>query len=67
VNGALTAADDPDALAGALAPFLDNPDSALAMGRAARAGVSRDFAPALHLARLEEAYVEAGAKAMVAA
>jgi glycosyltransferase involved in cell wall biosynthesis len=67
VNGALTAADDPDALAGALTPFLDNPDSALAMGRAARARVAHDFSPALHLSRLEDAYIEAGAKAMVAA
>jgi glycosyltransferase involved in cell wall biosynthesis len=67
VNGALTAHDDSDALAGALAPFLDNPDAALAMGRAARAGVSRDFSPALHLSRLEGAYIEAGARALVAA
>ena len=67
VNGALTGADDPDALAGALAPFLANPDSALTMGRAARARVAQDFSPALHLARLEDSYIEAGAKAMVAA
>jgi glycosyltransferase involved in cell wall biosynthesis len=67
VNGALTEADDADALAGALAPFLDNPDSALSMGRAARAMVSQHFSPSLHLSRLEDCYLEAGVKAMVAA
>ncbi len=67
VNGALTAPEDPDALAGALAPFLENPDSALAMGRAGRARVEQDFSPTLHLARLEDYYIEAGAKAAVAA
>jgi hypothetical protein len=37
------------------------------MGRAARARVSEDFSPALHLSRLEDSYIEAGAKALVAA
>jgi glycosyltransferase involved in cell wall biosynthesis len=66
VNGALTAHDCPEALAGGLAPFLENPDAALAMGRAARARVVQDFSPALHLSRLEDSYIEAGAKALVA-
>jgi glycosyltransferase involved in cell wall biosynthesis len=61
VDGALVPPNDPDALAAALRSFLDDPERASAMGRAARAKVEERFSPGRHLARLEEIYAEAGA------
>jgi glycosyltransferase involved in cell wall biosynthesis len=58
-TGALVPPDDPQALAAALQPFLDDPAAALAMGRAGRAVVDARFAPAVHLTRLEQIYEEA--------
>jgi glycosyltransferase involved in cell wall biosynthesis len=63
VDGALVAADDPEALAAALATLLRDEALLHAYGRAGRAKVERGFAPEVHLARLEELYREAGANA----
>jgi len=65
VTGALVPPDDEDALAAALAALLAEPERALAMGRAARAGIARGHSPETHLERLEEIYREAGAPAEV--
>lgn len=56
VDGAIVPADDPPALAAAVAGFLADPERALTMGGAGRAKVERDFAPDVHLARLREVY-----------
>jgi glycosyltransferase involved in cell wall biosynthesis len=60
VDGHVVPADDPAALAAALAGTAGDPDRALAMGRAGRAKVARDFAPGDHLAGLRAAYAAAG-------
>jgi hypothetical protein len=49
-------AEDPSALAGALAPLLADPDRAFAIGRAARGRAERQFAPGRHLEQLERLY-----------
>ncbi len=65
VDGRVVPADDPAALAAALADVAGDPQRALAMGRAGRAKAVRDFAPADHLAGLRAAYAAAGAPVAV--
>jgi glycosyltransferase involved in cell wall biosynthesis len=67
VTGALFPPGDAEALASALAPLLAQPERALAMGRAGRAEMARTHAPAVHLARLDDVYHEAGASLEVTA
>jgi glycosyltransferase involved in cell wall biosynthesis len=69
VDGTLAPPNDPHAWAGALRPFLEDPPSAVEMGRRARAKVEEHFSPAAHLARLDEIYraVLAGGRAPIAA
>jgi glycosyltransferase involved in cell wall biosynthesis len=55
-NGATVPPDDPDALVGALAGMLADPDGTFRMGRAARAMAEAEFAPDRHRAALEELY-----------
>jgi glycosyltransferase involved in cell wall biosynthesis len=66
VDGAHVPPDDPAALAAALAPLLDEPEQAFTMGKAARAKVERDHAPARHLHGLERLYDEARRMAIAA-
>lgn len=61
VDGALVPPNDPQALAAALRPFLDDPARAFTMGRAARAKAEERFSPERHLSRLEEIYTEVAA------
>ncbi|WP_203897759.1 glycosyltransferase [Virgisporangium aliadipatigenens] len=58
VDGAIVPPADPDALAAALGGLLRDPDRALALGRAGRDLVARDFTPDAHLARLDAVYAE---------
>ena len=59
VDGARVPPDDPDALAAAIRPFLDEPALAFTMGKAGRAKAERDHGPARHLERLFGVYDEA--------
>jgi glycosyltransferase involved in cell wall biosynthesis len=59
VDGALVPANDPIALAAAMAPLLADPVSARAMGQAGRAKVQVRFAPDRHLTDLDTVYGEA--------
>jgi glycosyltransferase involved in cell wall biosynthesis len=59
VDGALVPANDPAALAAAMAPLLADPAQARAMGLAGRAKVQEYFAPDRHLANLDSVYAEA--------
>jgi len=61
VDGAIVPPDDPGALAAALRPFVEDPDRAFEMGRAARLKAESSFDAAGHLARLRAIYAEAGA------
>lgn len=61
VDGFLAPVDDVDALAAALSKVLDDPVSALAMGRAARRKAQTRHAPSTHVAALDGVYAEAGA------
>jgi glycosyltransferase involved in cell wall biosynthesis len=61
VDGAIVPPDDPAALAAALRPFVDDPDRAFEMGRAARLKASSAYDAEGHLARLRAIYAEAGA------
>jgi glycosyltransferase involved in cell wall biosynthesis len=63
VDGWTVAAGDATALGDVLARTMNDLDLAFAMGRAGRAKVSRDFAPADHLAGLRAAYAAAGVPA----
>ncbi|MFC0534075.1 glycosyltransferase [Phytohabitans kaempferiae] len=56
LDGAIVPADDPPALAAALAELLADPKRAVTMGKAGRAKVERDFAPDVHLDRLRRVY-----------
>ncbi|MFD0745137.1 glycosyltransferase family 4 protein [Phytohabitans flavus] len=56
VDGAIVPADDPAALAAALAPLAADPERAFTMGKAGRAKVERDFAPDVHISRLRDVY-----------
>jgi glycosyltransferase involved in cell wall biosynthesis len=66
VDGAHVPPDDPAALTAALALLLDDPEQAFTMGKAARAKVERDHAPARHLDGLERVYDEARRMAIAA-
>ena len=61
-DGVLVPPDDADALAGALRKLADDPARAQAMGKAARERALTDFAPDVHLARIDRAYAEAAAR-----
>jgi glycosyltransferase involved in cell wall biosynthesis len=67
VTGVLVPPDDPEALARALRPFVAGHPAAVAMGRAGREAVEAGFSPALHLARLDAIYQEAGTPLRVSA
>jgi glycosyltransferase involved in cell wall biosynthesis len=54
--GETVPAEDPDALAEALARLLADPTNAFTMGQAARRNAEQQFSPRRHLQRLEEAY-----------
>jgi glycosyltransferase involved in cell wall biosynthesis len=54
--GETVPADDPTAMAGALARLLADPERAFVIGRAARGRAEREFAPEQHLERLERLY-----------
>lgn len=58
-DGFLVPPDDPGALAAALGALVEDPARAQAMGKAAQERASTDFAPDVHLARLDGAYAEA--------
>ena len=58
-DGALVPANDPAALAAAMAPMLEDPAQARRMGLAGREKVQREFAPGRHLANLDAVYGEA--------
>jgi glycosyltransferase involved in cell wall biosynthesis len=58
-DGFLVPPDDPASLAAALRALVDDPARARAMGKAARERALTDFAPDVHLARLDEVYAEA--------
>ncbi|MBV9934019.1 MAG: glycosyltransferase family 4 protein [Actinobacteria bacterium] len=58
-EGALVPANDPSALAAAMAPLLTDPSGARAMGLSGRAKVQVAFAPDRHLANLDAVYGEA--------
>ena len=66
VDGARVPADDPAALAAALAPLLGDPELAFTMGKVARAKVERDHGPANHLEGLLRIYDEARRTAVAA-
>jgi glycosyltransferase involved in cell wall biosynthesis len=59
VDGDLTPADDPAALAFALQPFVADPELALDMGQAGRRKVLAQFSPESHLERVHAVYGEA--------
>jgi glycosyltransferase involved in cell wall biosynthesis len=59
VTGYVTPARDAEALAARMRDLASNPHQAASIGRAARAFVEQDFAPAKHLQRLAEIYAEA--------
>lgn len=61
VTGALAPHDDPAALAQTLSGVLDDPDAALAMGRAARRLVEERHGPERHLHDLHEHYAAVSA------
>lgn len=61
VTGATFTPRDPDDLARALTPFLEEPARAEAAGRAARALIETECAPEAHLERLSAIYAEAAA------
>ncbi|MBJ7596260.1 MAG: glycosyltransferase [Candidatus Dormibacteraeota bacterium] len=59
-TGDLVPANDPVALAGALAPFLADPGYGMSMRERARQRVASEFSPQRHLERIETAYRDAG-------
>ena len=54
--GQTVPADDPAAMAGAMAELLDDPERAFQVGQAARGHAQRQFAPERHLEQLEALY-----------
>jgi glycosyltransferase involved in cell wall biosynthesis len=64
-DGALVPANDPPALAAALAPLVADPVAARAMGQAGRAKVQDRFAPDRHLTGLDLVYAEAAEVALL--
>jgi glycosyltransferase involved in cell wall biosynthesis len=63
LDGDLVPPRDPERLAAALAGIAADPDRALAMGRAGRARLEREFTPAAHLEGLAHLYALAGVTA----
>jgi glycosyltransferase involved in cell wall biosynthesis len=61
-DGFLVPPDDSAALASALQPLLSDPARARAMGKTARERAVTDFAPDVHLARLDRVYAEAASR-----
>jgi glycosyltransferase involved in cell wall biosynthesis len=59
VTGDLVPANDPDALATALRPFLSDPKHGFAMRHAARETIVSEFAPRRHLDRIDAMYAVA--------
>ncbi len=60
-DGLLVGPADPGALAAALSSLVDDPAQARAMGKAARERALTDFAPEVHLTRLDGVYADAAA------
>lgn len=58
-TGALVPVDDPESLAAALRTYLDDPDMALRQGQAARGVAEREYAPKVHMRRVQHVYDEA--------
>lgn len=56
VDGSLVRPNDHRQLAGVLSSVIEEPDIALAMGRAGRQRVEEEFAPARHLERVHDLY-----------
>lgn len=56
-DGLVVPHDDPAALAAALSKLAADPDLATTMGSKGRARLAAEFAPDLHLRRLEQVYV----------
>jgi glycosyltransferase involved in cell wall biosynthesis len=61
VDGYLAPVDDASALAEVLAKVVEDPAGALAMGGAARRKAEEQFAPAVHVAAIDDVYAQAGA------
>jgi glycosyltransferase involved in cell wall biosynthesis len=61
VDGTIVPPNDADALAAALRSYVDDPDRAFEMGRAARRKAAETYNAAGHLERLGDIYAEAGA------
>jgi glycosyltransferase involved in cell wall biosynthesis len=61
-DGFLVPPDDSAALASALQALLSDPARARAMGKTARERAVTDFAPDVHLARLDRVYAEAASR-----
>jgi glycosyltransferase involved in cell wall biosynthesis len=59
VTGDLAPANDPVGFARAIQGLIDDQEAAAVLGRQARSFVEREFAPAVHLARLDDLYTEA--------
>jgi glycosyltransferase involved in cell wall biosynthesis len=61
-TGALVPANDPGALAEALAPFVADPAYGMSMRDRARQRVASEFSPQRHLERIDTAYRDAGVR-----
>ena len=59
VDGLIVPPNDPAALGEALAGLVGDPDGAFAMGRRGREKAEREFAPDVHMERLNGLYAEA--------
>jgi glycosyltransferase involved in cell wall biosynthesis len=64
-TGTIVPPNDPQALAEAIQPYVDDSSRAHAMGLAARQGAVADFSSAAHLSGLERIYARAGESTVV--
>ena len=64
-TGTIVPPNDPQALAEAIQPYVDDSSRAHAMGLAARQGAVADFSSAAHLSELERIYARAGESTVV--